>query len=87
VRVMARGVAAVLCAAGALGLVGVGTASAATLDLDQQASAARPVHRDFCDDWNHRGNRACWSQNQWRWDGHRWHHYRWEPRQHRWNER
>ena len=82
-------VVALGAAALAVGGLGVGTASAATVDGQATQVAQANWHpRDYCDDWNHRGNRACW-RDSWRWDqrNHHWNHYRWDDRGHRWNDR
>jgi hypothetical protein len=85
---MIRNLALVLGAASALlvGGLGVGSASAETLSPEQGAQSAAAWHpRDFCDQWNHRGDWRCRSYDRWGWDGHRWHHWRWNG--HRWYER
>lgn len=70
--------------------LGVGTASASTLAPEQTAvTSARPMPRDFCDDWNHRGTPQCRRGDRWTWDWqhHRWDHDRWDGRDHRWHRR
>ena len=90
-RTALRGSALALCTAGALAL-GVSSASASTLTPAPQVaviSSNHPVyrmHRDYCDDWNHRGDRRC-RADRWSWDSarHCWVHHRWDG--HRWNRR
>ena len=85
-----RGTSLALGAAGALAL-GAGTASASTPTQAPELTAFTAVQptwhpRDFCDDWNHRGDRRCHG-DRWNWDNryHRWDHDRWDG--HRWNRR
>lgn len=86
---MIRKIAVILGSSAALmvGGLGVGSASAATMAPEQTTQQASWHPRDFCDDWGHRGDWRCRSENRWNWDGHRWHHYRWDGRGHRWYER
>lgn len=89
--IVRRGVLTVL-AAGALavGGLGVGTASAATITPEQAAPAPQVTwwHGDFCDDWGHRFAPQC-RGDRWNWDNrhHRWDHWRWDGRGHRWDHR
>jgi hypothetical protein len=69
-----------LLAAGALA-TGTGTASATTLTPDTQQTQTATGHptappRNFCDDFNHRGDPHC-RGTQWTWD----------PAHQRWNHR
>lgn len=64
--------------------LGAGSASAATAALEV-APRPVPVHRDFCDDWNHRFAPQCRQRDRWHWDGHHWQHDRWDG--HRWYRR
>jgi hypothetical protein len=69
-----------LLAAGALA-TGTGTASATTLTPDSQQALTAIGHptappRNFCDDFNHRGDPHC-QGTQWTWD----------PAHQRWNHR
>lgn len=79
--------AAMVLAAGALA-AGAGTASAAPLTAAPQIATGHHAafHRDFCDDFHHRGDGRC-RGDRWTWDrAHRcWHHDRWDGR--RWNRR
>jgi hypothetical protein len=82
--------AAVLLAVGAVA-TGAGTASATTLTPAPQQAQTTAGHltalgRDFCDDFNHRGDPRC-RGDRWTWDQahHRWNHDRWDG--HRWNHR
>jgi hypothetical protein len=77
------GVSAALLAGG----LGVGSASAGTVAPDQTASAAIMWRGDFCDNWYHRGDWRCRSNDRWNWDGHHWHHWRWDSRGHHWYAR
>lgn len=87
-QIAVRGSAFALCTASALTL-GIGSASASTPTPAEHVAAigsALPTYRDFCDDWNHRGDQRCRS-DRWNWDNrnHRWGHDRWDG--HRWNRR
>jgi hypothetical protein len=90
-RTARRGSALALCTASALTL-GIGSASASTPTPAPQVAATSSSQaiylsdRDFCDDWNHRGDKRCHG-DRWNWDAHlhHWNHDRWDG--HRWNRR
>jgi hypothetical protein len=89
-RTAARLGAGVLTAAGALALVGVGSASADTLTPQAGAvSVAQPVRGDFCDNQRNQWARPCQGHDQWRWDRqhNRWEHWRHNDRDGRWYRR